>query len=219
LFLLLLTQLGTLTSIGFPYQQKRRLTLFWVVFSILVTSYCSISLICDSLSAIRKQSNPMPHLSDSNYAAVTRHRRPFTVTGRPSFWDSTEDHLKGEDTVAGGGGDGLGDDDIVLGGAALQSGSGGAGGGDDGSGIPLQLLLLDDDADASSSAVTPNSAAAANAAAERRRREEGWNDLALDVLLNHGTFTSISQTQNNARSSSSSSATSQAPPADNASGS
>lgn len=131
---------------------------------------------------------PMPHFSDSNYAAVTRHRHPFSKSAVPRIWDRLDGSC---------GSDRLDNDDIVLSTTAhpgIFNSNNNNNNSDDSSAIPLHhLLLLDDDGDGSSSAVTPNSAAAANAAADRRRREEGWTDLGLDqMLLHHHPHSAIS---------------------------
>mmetsp|Transcript_118886 Transcript_118886/g.332929 ORF Transcript_118886/g.332929 Transcript_118886/m.332929 type:complete len:118 (+) Transcript_118886:150-503(+) len=102
--------------------------------------------------------------SDSNYAAVTRHRRPLNAkAGRPPVLELVDDQWAA---------DKLSDDEVDVGRHEAD-----AGGFEEG-----EL-----DADAIVVSPTGNSASAANSAAERRRREEGWNDLGLDQLDRNGT--------------------------------
>lgn len=99
-------------------------------------------------------------MSDSNYVAVTQHRRPFSTTGRPPVLELVDDKWAS---------DTLSDDEIETGRQEYA----------------LQSLLEDDDLDSENIvSTTANSATAANNAAERRRREEGWTDLGLDQFLN-----------------------------------
>ena len=99
--------------------------------------------------------------SDSDFASVTRLRRPYSTSGRPQIIDLIDDEwIK----------DKLPDDDTNT--ARSES---------------LVAPLVDDgesDADAVVLSPAANSSAAANSASERRRREEGWNDLGLDQLDN-----------------------------------
>lgn len=98
-------------------------------------------------------------MSDSNYVAVTQHRRPFSTTGRPPLLDLVDDAWAA---------DKLSDDEIDTGRQEYT----------------LQSLLEDDDMDSENIvSTTANSATAATAANERRRREEGWTDLGLDQFL------------------------------------
>lgn len=98
--------------------------------------------------------------SDSNYAAVTRHRRPFSTAGRPPVLEIFDDEWA-KDTLE--------QDDLAL--SAHEA--------------AVAPLLEEGELDADAIVVSPtgNSSAAANTASERRRREEGWNDLGLEQLL------------------------------------
>jgi Apc13p protein len=102
----------------------------------------------------------MPQASDSNYAAVTRHRRPFSTSGRPPVLEMMDDSWAGSK---------LDNDEIVL------------------HHTPAVPLEDDEDGGDAAAAVTPNSSAAVTAASDRRRREEGWTDLGLDLLHPTGT--------------------------------
>ncbi|KAL7572537.1 hypothetical protein ACA910_000360 [Epithemia clementina (nom. ined.)] len=99
----------------------------------------------------------MPRLSDRNYAAVTRFRRPYST--RPPVWldDPTWRSQR------------LEDDEVDV--QRFES--------------AVAPLLEEGELDADAIVVTPagNSSVAANHAAERRRREERWNDIGLDQLL------------------------------------
>mmetsp|Transcript_22590 Transcript_22590/g.62821 ORF Transcript_22590/g.62821 Transcript_22590/m.62821 type:complete len:133 (-) Transcript_22590:2154-2552(-) len=99
----------------------------------------------------------MTRLSDSNYAAVTRFRRPYS-TAAPVYLDDPRWRSQK-----------LEDDDIDV--QRLES--------------VVAPLLEEGELDADAIVVTPagNSSAAATSAAERRRREERWNDIGLDQLL------------------------------------
>ena len=101
----------------------------------------------------------MPQPSDSNYAAVSRHRRPFSTAGRPSCLDIIDDEWACEK---------LPDDDIQV--SRHEA--------------AVAPLLEEGELDADAIVVSPtgNSSIAANNASERRRREEGWTDLGLDQL-------------------------------------
>jgi hypothetical protein len=97
--------------------------------------------------------------SDSNYTAVTRHRRPFSKTGRPAaLVDLDETWAR----------DSLEDDLMEI--SEYEA--------------AVAPLLEEGELDADAIVVSPtgNSSAAANNASERRRREEGWNDLGLDQV-------------------------------------
>lgn len=88
-------------------------------------------------------------MSDSNYVAVTQHRRPFSTSGRPPVLELVDDAWAA---------DTLSEDEIETGRQEYA----------------LQSLLEDDDIDSENIvSTTANSATAANNAAERRRREEG----------------------------------------------
>ena len=96
--------------------------------------------------------------SDSNYAAATRHRRPFSTTGRPLA-------LADDDWAA----DKLDDDMMEI--SQYEA--------------AVAPLLEEGELDADAIVVSPgNSSAAANNASERRRRDEGWNELGLDQIDN-----------------------------------
>ena len=99
----------------------------------------------------------MPEASDSNYAAVTRHRRPVSTAGRPPALEIVDD-----DWAA----DKLSDDEVEVGRHEAA----------------VAPLLEEGELDADA-IVSPagNSSAALNSS-ERRRREEGWSDLALEQL-------------------------------------
>ena len=101
----------------------------------------------------------MPEASDSNYAAVTRHRRPFSssTAGRPPALEIVDDAWAT---------DKLSDDEVEVGRHEAA----------------VAPLLEEGELDADA-IVSPagNSSAAVNSS-ERRRREEGWSDLALEQL-------------------------------------
>jgi hypothetical protein len=94
--------------------------------------------------------------SDSNYAAVTRHRRPYSTTGRPP---AAVDDLWASDNL----------DDDMLEISPYEA--------------AIAPLLGEDDLEADTVAVSPvvNSSAAANTASDRRRRNE-WTDLGFDQV-------------------------------------
>jgi hypothetical protein len=137
----------------------------------------------------------MPQPSDSNYVAVTRHRRPFArpAAGRPNIL-LVDDNDKIEDDQHFWTGssawemDRLEDDDIPI--SRHEA--------------IVAPLLEEGELDADAIVVSPtgNSSVAANNATERRRREEGWSDLALDQFITHPTLQRPSQASNstNARS-------------------
>ena len=99
----------------------------------------------------------MPRLSDRNYAAVTRFRRPYST--RPPVWLDDPSWRSQR----------LEDDEVDV--QRFES--------------AVAPLLEEGELDADAIVVTPagNSSVAANHAAERRRREERWNDIGLDQLL------------------------------------
>uniref|UniRef100_A0A7R9ZNL8 Anaphase-promoting complex subunit 13 n=1 Tax=Craspedostauros australis TaxID=1486917 RepID=A0A7R9ZNL8_9STRA len=99
--------------------------------------------------------------SDSNYAAVTRHRLPNSKSGRPPLDIVDEEWAK----------DALSDDEVDI----MRHEA------------TIAPLMEEGELDADAIVVSPtgNSSSAANTAAERRRREEGWNDLGLDQLDQH----------------------------------
>lgn len=129
----------------------------------------------------------MPQASDSNYAAVTRHRRPFVTSSyaRAAFLIEGEclDGISALDNPIPTHGftpeegacsflsnawtsDQLEDDDIPV--ARHES--------------VVAPLLEEGELDADAIVVSPtgNSSVAANNATERRRRDEGWADLGLE---------------------------------------
>lgn len=104
--------------------------------------------------------------SDSNYAAVTKHRRMLSnKAGRPPVLEIVDDEWAA---------DKLSDDEVEVGRHEAA----------------VAPLLEEGELDADAIVVSPtgNSASAANSAAERRRREEGWNDLGLDQLDRSGNW-------------------------------
>jgi len=105
----------------------------------------------------------MPQPSDSDYAAVTRHRRPFSTAGRPPNLDAVDDSWAR---------DRLEDDNLEI--SRHEA--------------AVAPLMEEGELDADAIVVSPtgNSSAAASSASERRRREEGWNDLGLDQLDGSG---------------------------------
>mmetsp|Transcript_8514 Transcript_8514/g.11236 ORF Transcript_8514/g.11236 Transcript_8514/m.11236 type:complete len:130 (+) Transcript_8514:129-518(+) len=129
----------------------------------------------------------MTRLSDSNYAAVTRFRRPCSAS--PPVW--LDDPAWRSQRLE--------DDEVDV--QRFES--------------VVAPLLEEGELDADAIVVTPagNSASAANNAAERRRREERWNDIGLDQLLlphemNHQTNSSSGGGSNNrSRNDTSTSAT------------
>ena len=100
-------------------------------------------------------------MSDSNYAAATRHKRPLSTAGRPPALDVVDDAWAA---------DTLSDDEIEV---SPQREADLA-----------QLLETEGELDDVAVVVAAGqSGSATNGAAERRRREEGrWNDLGLDNL-------------------------------------
>jgi hypothetical protein len=126
---------------------------------------------CNSngFTLLLSQVTRMPQHSDSNYAAVTRHRRPFSTAGRPPALDIVDDEWAA---------DTLEDDTLEV--AQYEA--------------AVAPLLEEGELDADAIVVSPsgNSSAAANNASERRRREEGWNDLGLDGIDNgHATVANV----------------------------
>ena len=105
-------------------------------------------------------------MSDSSYAAATRHRQPYSTAGRPKALEIVDDDWEA---------DTLSDDDVncEMHEAAIAS------------------FLNDGDLDVDPVVIsTGHSAPTSNDAAERRKREEGrWSDLGLDnfdsVSANH----------------------------------
>ena len=99
----------------------------------------------------------MSRMSDRNFAAVTRFRRPYS--SRPPVW-LDDPSWRGQQ---------LEDDEVDV--RRFES--------------AVAPLLEEGELDADAIVVTPagNSSVAANQAAERRRREERWNDIGLDQLL------------------------------------
>ena len=103
---------------------------------------------------------PTRTMSDSNYAAATRHKRPLSTAGRPPALDVVDDAWAA---------DTLSDDEIEV---SPQREADLA-----------QLLETEGELDDAVVVAAGQSGSAANGAAERRRREEGrWNDLGLDNL-------------------------------------
>jgi hypothetical protein len=108
-------------------------------------------------------------MSDSSYVAVTNHRKPFDIRGRPAVLELIDDEWAA---------DVIEDEDLPT---KLYE---------------LPLLLADDDDDdvggidgaggggSGEQAVitTGTSSSAVTQRTERRKREEGWNDLGLDQL-------------------------------------
>ena len=94
-------------------------------------------------------------MSDSSYIAVTRHRKPFTTSGRPQVLELVDDEWAGD----------------VLEEEELPT-------------KQYEIPLMDeDDVDGEPSVVTTGtSSSSITNAQERRRREERWNDLALDQM-------------------------------------
>lgn len=121
----------------------------------------------------------MPQPTDSNYIAVSRHRRPFSTAGRPPILEIVDDAWACE-TV-------LPDDDLII--ARHEAASSNL------------LLFAEDEVDGDHTSVpvvTPSTNNApgggsggsngggggGNSFVDRRRREEIWNDLGLDQLIN-----------------------------------
>mmetsp|Transcript_30826 Transcript_30826/g.45597 ORF Transcript_30826/g.45597 Transcript_30826/m.45597 type:complete len:116 (-) Transcript_30826:233-580(-) len=94
-------------------------------------------------------------MSDSSYIAVTNHRRPFDISGRPPVLELIDDEWAA---------DVLEEEDLPT--KAYE--------------IPL---FEDDDLDGEPAVVaTGTSSSAVTNLEDRRRRDEGWNDLGLDQL-------------------------------------
>lgn len=101
----------------------------------------------------------MPEASDSNYAAVTRYRKPMSTAARPSVLEIVDDDWAR---------DKLSDDEVEVGRHEAA----------------VAPLLEEGELDADAIVVSPttgNSSSATNPS-ERRRREEGWTELGLDQL-------------------------------------
>lgn len=94
-------------------------------------------------------------MSDSSYAAATRHRRPYSTAGRPPVLDIIDDEWAA---------DKLSDDEIDAGRYEAT----------------IAPLLEEGELDNDAVVVTTGNSASASLNAERRRKEEGWNDLGLD---------------------------------------
>ena len=94
----------------------------------------------------------MPQASDSSYAAVTRHRVPFSIAARPPIFHR-DDHKTWTNALES--------DDLLL-----QHHD--------------ESITEEEDPDAVAPAGTSSAAASSNQA--RLRREEGWNDLGLDTV-------------------------------------
>ena len=100
-------------------------------------------------------------MSDSSFAAATRHRKPYSTAGRPPSLDVIDD---------GWAADILSDDEIDV---KQQEAA--------------IAPLLDEGEDVDAVVVSTGHSGSAAGAAERRRREEGrWNDLGLDHFDNGG---------------------------------
>mmetsp|Transcript_79231 Transcript_79231/g.230073 ORF Transcript_79231/g.230073 Transcript_79231/m.230073 type:complete len:118 (+) Transcript_79231:173-526(+) len=101
--------------------------------------------------------------SDSNYAAVTRHRRGVNAKDGRSPVLEIVDQEWAEDKLS--------DDEIDVARHELDAGG-----------------FEEGELDADAIVVSPaGNSSSANTAADRRRREEGWNDLGLDQLDRNGT--------------------------------
>ncbi len=118
-------------------------------------------------------------MSDSSYAAATRHRKPYSTTGRPPVLEIVDD-----DWAA----DTLGDDDVNC----------------DAHEAAIASYLDEGDLDVDAVVVsTGHSNPGSNNSIERRKREEGrWNDLGLDNF-NSTTATTAAGTDNRVQNNSS----------------
>lgn len=168
-----------------------------MIFAFFSSYYCYFIALTTPFHKLGDCFVTMPQPSDSNYVAVTRHRRPFArpAAGRPNIL-LVDDSDKFDDdqhfwTSVGASAwetDRLEDDDIPI--ARHEA--------------IVAPLLEEGELDADAIVVSPtgNSSVAANNATERRRREEGWSDLALDQFINHATVHRPNQVSNaaNARS-------------------
>jgi len=96
-------------------------------------------------------------MSDSSYAAATRHRKPYSTAGRPPTLEVIDDEWAA---------DTLSDDEVEV----------------ERHEEAIAPLLDEGELDVDAVVVsTGHSGTSANGAAERRRREEGrWNDLGLE---------------------------------------
>ncbi len=97
-------------------------------------------------------------MSDSSYSASTRHRRPYSTSGRPPTLEIVDDDWAG---------DTLSDDDVVV----------------DAHEAAIATFLDEGDLDVDAVVVSTGHSGpgTSNSAAERRKREEGrWVDLGLD---------------------------------------
>lgn len=99
----------------------------------------------------------MPEASDSNYAAVARHRRPMSTSGRPPVLELVDD-----DWAA----DKLSDDEVEVGRHEAA----------------VAPLLEEGELDADAIVSPAGNSSSAVSSSEQRRREQGWNDLGLDQL-------------------------------------
>lgn len=122
---------------------------------------------------------PSGAASDSNYVAVTRHRRPFSKANtRPTpllVWDNHLPHshpamkmtTADSQTTVGDGGvwsSRLEPDDVLLSPEVTMG--------------PMMMMMMDDGEDRDAVVVVTRSINE-----ERRRREQGWNDLGLELIL------------------------------------
>lgn len=96
-------------------------------------------------------------MSDSSYAALTRHRRPLSTAGRPPALDVIDD-IWASDTLS--------DDEIDV----------------ERHEAVIAPMLEEGDLDVDAVVV---SVSTGQSAADRKRKEEGrWNDLAMDYFEN-----------------------------------
>mmetsp|Transcript_5142 Transcript_5142/g.5664 ORF Transcript_5142/g.5664 Transcript_5142/m.5664 type:complete len:127 (-) Transcript_5142:621-1001(-) len=111
-------------------------------------------------------------MSDSSYAAATRHRQPASTSGRPPALEIVDDEWAA---------DTLSDDDVNC----------------DAHEAAIATLLDEGDLDMDAVVVsTSHSGSASNGAEERRKREEGrWSDIGLDNF-NLGSTTGSERVQN-----------------------
>ncbi|CAB9517346.1 expressed unknown protein [Seminavis robusta] len=114
----------------------------------------------------------MPEASDSNYAAATRLRRPFSTAGRPPALEVVDDEWAA---------DKLSDDEVEVGRHEAA----------------VAPLLEEGELDADAIVSPAGNSSSAVTAAERRRREEGWSDLSLESLDISGTANATARPNRN----------------------
>lgn len=140
----------------------------------------------------------MPQASDSNYIALTRHRRPFSTAGRPPVLEIVDDAWATEAILP--------DDDLMItryeqavSSNLLLFAEDEIDGGDHTNVPVVTPIVAHNGGNGSSGSGMGGSGNTGNPMLDRRRREEMWNDLGLDQLISavdlaHFTSTTTSTT-------------------------